>query len=98
MSHLEGEEVFGSCKQGANLPPKSKGDLHKHDHINFSCLQVDTISTIIIVGTHDGYFSHCWNPLHEILLIMHNGGEVVKVPLDMVCNVLNVVRAPQSNS
>jgi hypothetical protein len=35
MPHLEGDEVFGSCKQGANLPPKSKGDLHKHDHVKF---------------------------------------------------------------
>ncbi len=32
MSHMEGEEVFKSCKQGTNLPPRSKGDSHRHDH------------------------------------------------------------------
>ncbi len=35
MPHLEGEEVFGSHKQGAILPLGSKGDSHKHDHVNF---------------------------------------------------------------
>ncbi len=35
MPHLEGEEVFGSHKQGAILPLGSKGDLYKHDHVNF---------------------------------------------------------------
>jgi hypothetical protein len=54
----------------------------------------DIISTSIIVGTRDGFFSHCWNPLHEIPIIMQDGGEVVKVLVDMVCSVLNVVQAP----
>jgi hypothetical protein len=35
MSHMEGEEVFKSYKHGTNLPPKSKRDSHKHDHVNF---------------------------------------------------------------
>jgi hypothetical protein len=35
MSHLEGEEVFGFCKQRAILPLGSKGDSNKHDHVNF---------------------------------------------------------------
>ncbi len=37
MSHMEGEEVFKSCKQGTNLPPWLKGDSHRHDHVNFFC-------------------------------------------------------------
>ncbi len=89
-----GKWISRSCKQGANLPPKLKGDLHKHDHVNFSCCWIDTISTSIIVGTRDGYFSQCWNPLHEIPIIVQNGGEVVKVLVHMLCGVLNVVYAP----
>jgi hypothetical protein len=42
--HLEGEEVFGSVKQKQNLPLKSKGNSHKHDHVNFSHPQVEFIS------------------------------------------------------
>jgi len=33
---VEGEKIFGSCKQKANLTPRLKGDSHKHDHMNFS--------------------------------------------------------------
>jgi len=36
ITHMEGEEIFGSCKQKANLTPKLKGDSHKHDRVNFS--------------------------------------------------------------
>ncbi len=67
--------------------------MHKHDHVKFSCWWIDTISVTIIVGTRDGYFFHYWNPLYEIPIITQNGGEVVKVLVDMVCGVLNVVQA-----
>jgi hypothetical protein len=40
---MEGEEIFGSYKQKANLAPKSEGDSHKHDHVNFSHLCVNHI-------------------------------------------------------
>jgi len=30
------EEIFGSYKWKANLAPKSKGDSHRHNHVNFS--------------------------------------------------------------
>jgi hypothetical protein len=36
------EEIFGSCKQKFDLLPRSKGDSHKHDHVNFSCPCVNT--------------------------------------------------------
>jgi hypothetical protein len=39
---MEGEEIFGSCKWKPNLPPKSKWDSHKHNHVNFSRPSVDT--------------------------------------------------------
>jgi hypothetical protein len=37
---MEGEEIFGSSKQKVNLTPRSEGDSHKHDHVNFSHLHV----------------------------------------------------------
>jgi hypothetical protein len=43
ISHLEGEEVFGSTKQRQDLPLGLKGDLHKHDGVNFFYPQVEFI-------------------------------------------------------
>jgi hypothetical protein len=39
---MEGEEIFGSCKWKPNMPPKSKWDSHKHNHVNFSRQYVHT--------------------------------------------------------
>jgi hypothetical protein len=33
---MEGEEIYGYCKQKANLAVGLKGDSHKHDRVNFS--------------------------------------------------------------
>jgi hypothetical protein len=38
---MEGEEIFGSCKQKEKLAPKLEGDSDKHDHVNFSHLRVN---------------------------------------------------------
>jgi len=35
ITHMEGEEIFCSCKWKANLAPISKGDSHKQDYVNF---------------------------------------------------------------
>jgi hypothetical protein len=35
ITHMEGEEIFGSYKWKANLAPISKGDSHKQDRVNF---------------------------------------------------------------
>jgi len=35
ISHLEGEEMFGSTKCKANPPPGLKLDSHRHDRMNF---------------------------------------------------------------
>jgi hypothetical protein len=35
IAHMEGEEIFSFCKCKANLAPRSKGDSHKHDYVNF---------------------------------------------------------------
>ncbi len=68
---MEGEEVSRSHKRGTNLPLESKGDLHKHDHVNFSHPQMDTTFGIII-GACDGDHlpttkAHC-----VITIGMHN--------------------------
>jgi hypothetical protein len=34
ITHLEGEETFGSYKQKPNLFPRSDGDSHWHDRVN----------------------------------------------------------------
>ncbi len=41
ITHMEGEEIFGSCKWKANLAPISKGDSHKQDRVNFFQLRVN---------------------------------------------------------
>ena len=45
VPHLEGKEVFGSSKRKLNLPPRSEGDSHRHDKVNFSHPRVQTRST-----------------------------------------------------
>jgi hypothetical protein len=44
VSHLEGEEIFGSSKRKLNLPPGSDGDSHRHNTVNFSAPRVQTRS------------------------------------------------------
>ncbi len=41
IAHMGGEEIFGSCKWKVNLAPKSEGEFHKHNHVNFSHLHVN---------------------------------------------------------
>jgi hypothetical protein len=35
IAQMEGEEIFGSYKQKANLALGSKGDSHRDNHVNF---------------------------------------------------------------
>jgi hypothetical protein len=44
ISHLEGEEIFGSTKQKLDLPPGNNGNSHRLDKVNFSQPQVQTRS------------------------------------------------------
>ncbi len=68
---MEGEEVFKFHKKGTNLPLESKGDLHKHDRINFFNPQMDTTLGIIIGARDGGHLptikTHCM-----IIIGMHN--------------------------
>jgi hypothetical protein len=40
ISHLEGEEVFGSTKCKVDLPPRLEIDSHWHDQVNVFCPKV----------------------------------------------------------
>jgi hypothetical protein len=43
--HLEGEKVFGSTNQRADIALGSKGNSHKHDRVNFSQPKVNAMSS-----------------------------------------------------
>ncbi len=45
IPHLEGQKVFGSTNQRADITPRSKGNSHKHDYENFFWPRVDTTSS-----------------------------------------------------
>jgi hypothetical protein len=51
IPYLEGEEVFGFTKRKQDLPPCLEKYLHKHDHVNFSCSQME-ITSIHMVKAH----------------------------------------------
>ncbi len=36
IAHMGVKEIFGSCRWKANLALRSKGDFHRHNHVNFS--------------------------------------------------------------
>ncbi len=73
--HLEGEEVFGSIKHKQNLPVGLKGDLHKHDCVNFSHMLMEFISRNSTPNADVGQSNH----LQEAFLVFtHNGEEVLE--------------------
>jgi hypothetical protein len=43
--HLEGQKVFGSTKRRVDIALGSQGDSHRHDHVNFSRLKVNAMSS-----------------------------------------------------
>jgi hypothetical protein len=43
--HLEGQEAFGSTKWRVDIAPRSEGNSHKHDCVNFSRPKVNTMSS-----------------------------------------------------
>ncbi len=51
LSHLEGEEVFGSSKRSTNCPPNIDNDSQCPNHVNFSRPQV-TIPTVEHIVDH----------------------------------------------
>jgi hypothetical protein len=51
--HLEGQEAFGSTNQRVDIAPGLEGNSHKHDHVNFSRLQVHATSSGFIGSNVD---------------------------------------------
>jgi hypothetical protein len=51
---MEGEEIFGSYKQKANLTPGLKGDSHRRDCVNFShpCVSHTIVSSNLNIETN----------------------------------------------
>jgi hypothetical protein len=49
ITHMEGEEIFGSYKWKVNLAPGSKGDSHRHNYVNFShpCVNHTIVSSSV---------------------------------------------------
>jgi hypothetical protein len=45
IAHMEGEDIFGSCKWKENLTSRSKGNSHRHDGVRFFHLHVNHIIT-----------------------------------------------------
>jgi hypothetical protein len=92
--HLEGEEVFGFIKQKKNLPPRSEGNLHRHNHVNFSCPRVEfTLHNFAPNGNvRQSKYSQ------EVFLVLtHNGEEV----LECLCgdDIWHIERCnPKSNA
>jgi hypothetical protein len=60
IPHLEGQEVFWSTKQRANIALGSEGDSHMFDHVNFSqweltqCQVVSLAQMLMLVGECNG--------------------------------------------
>jgi hypothetical protein len=46
---MEGEEIFGFNKQKVNLAIRSKGNSHRHEHVNFShhCVNHTIVSSSV---------------------------------------------------
>jgi hypothetical protein len=45
ISHLEGQEVFGSTKWRVHITVRSEGNSHRHDCVNLSQLKVNAMSS-----------------------------------------------------
>ncbi len=73
--HLEREEVFGFVKRKQNMPLGLKGDSHKHDHVNFSCLWVDFISCN---SAPNGDIGQPNRSQEGFPVLIHNGEEVLE--------------------
>jgi len=72
ITHMEGEEIFGSSKWKAHLLLGSEGDSHKHNHVNYSHLHVNTqigksrVQIKWLLNNDDPY-GYIWITLMEVL-------------------------------
>jgi hypothetical protein len=67
ISHLEGEEVSRSIKQKQILLHGLKGDLYRHDHVNFSHMWIQFISHNFAPNGNVKQSSHSNDILHFAL-------------------------------
>jgi hypothetical protein len=76
-----------------DLPLGSKGDLHKHDCVDFSCLQVKFILCNFAPNVDVGQLSH----LQEVFSILTQNGEEV---LECICgdNVWCIEQCPSKSN
>lgn len=89
--HLKGEEVFKSHKWFVNLPLGSKGDLHKHDHVNIFYLQIDTTSTCITTQLDVDGGPPIGESRVETHVLIHKVEKYVNVVVDMLFCILSDV-------
>jgi hypothetical protein len=74
---MEGEKIFGSCKHKFDLPPRSKGDSHRHDCVNSFCPHVHTQ----IGKLHSQYEQpSCSVNLYEVVNTIDGDVEVLEAP------------------
>ncbi len=88
MAHLEGEEIFGSCKQKFDLPPNFEGDSPQYDRVKFSHPRVDTQPSKLVCN-QKGYLLiiipiHTQFPLMAVF-------RSLKCRVEMDCGTENVV-------
>ncbi len=64
ITHMEGEEIFGSYKQKVNLALWSEGDSHRHNYVNFSHPHVNHIivkSRVKLCNLGESNSRRCWS-------------------------------------
>jgi hypothetical protein len=88
VTHLEGEEIFGSCKRKSNFPHGLEGDSHKHNRVKFSHPRVDAQPNKLVCN-QKGYplvliAIHTQFPLMGVL-------RSLKCRVEMDCGTYNVV-------
>jgi len=79
ISHLEGEEVFGSIKQKQNLPLGSEGNSHRHNCVNFFNLKVEFI---LCHFAPNGNVRQSNRSQEGFLILTHTGEEVLECLCD----------------
>ncbi len=74
-----------------NLPLGSKGDLHKHDHVNIFCLRINTTSTCITTHLDVDGGPPNGETRVEIHVLIHKVEKYVNVVVDMLFCILSDV-------
>ncbi len=76
---MEGEEIFGFYKQKANLAPRSKGDSHKHNCVNFFHPCVNHIITKSNVDNEQHTTNQIWENVEVLEALCGDGVWHIKI-------------------